>query len=398
MHPAPLPLHGVRVLDLTRLLPGPYAGHVLVGYGADVLKVEDTGGGDYARVSPALPSSGFGAAFTASNAGKRSIAVDLKTEAGRAVFLRLVQDADVLLESFRPGVMQRLGLDYARLSALHPRLIYCAMTGYGQHTRQAALAGHDLNYQGSAGLLDQRTGDAPHELPPALLGDLVGGSYAAVIALLAALLQRQATGQGRFIDISITHGAMALLPMTTIATANGHATAPFGATALTGGNPAYGVYVAQDGRSVCLGALEHKFWKAFCLQTGLDDLADAPPHDPATRPAVRARLAALFLTRPAAEWALLGASWDVCLSEVASVEQALADARAQDLPLFHHYTGPQGHAVQVLKGVTADLAEPARQLSPPPRQGEHTRAVLRAAGYTDAQVAELLAQAAIRCA
>ncbi|MEJ8824735.1 CoA transferase [Variovorax humicola] len=387
---AALPLSGVRVLDLTRLLPGPYATFVLTGYGADVVKVEDTGAGDYARHSPPLKSSGLGAAFTASNAGKRSVAIDLKSAEGRELFLRLLRNADVLVESFRPGVMKRLGLDYVTLVQSHPRLIYCAMSGYGQHAAQAALAGHDINYQGEAGLLTQRTDSEVEPLPPALLGDLVGGSYSAVIAIMAALLERHTTGRGRFIDISITHGAMALLPFATIAAANGEAQPEFGQGALTGGNPFYGIYACADGRRISLGALEHKFWQAFCRHAGLDDLASLLPEklhgDASTRAAVRERLTALFMTRSAADWTELGRQWDVCLGPVATVEEALTASHAQGLPLTHRYAGPKGMTVQVLKGVSADLAAPARELSPPPAQGQHTRALLAEAGCTAQQI------------
>lgn len=393
-------LTGVRVLDLTRLLPGPYATYILAGYGADVVKVEDTGAGDYARHSPPLECSGVGAAFTASNAGKRSIAIDLKTQRGRDVLLRLVKDADVLVESFRPGVMQRLGLDYAQLSAVNPALVYCAISGYGQSTQRAALAGHDLNYQGVAGLLSQRPQGGPEALPPALLGDLVGGSYSAVIATMAALLERANTGHGRFIDISITHGAMALMPLVTVAAANDEAVQPFGLTALSGGNPAYGIYVAGDGKRVALGALEHKFWHTFCRRTGLNDLADwRPGSTEADIAAVRQRLEQLFRSRPAREWEALGQVWDVCLTAVVTVPEALADAQAQGLPLFDRYpagTAGNGGWVKVLRGMCADLGEAPKDLAPPPRQGEHTRDVMAEAGFSQDEIAACLADGAVR--
>lgn len=385
-----LPLRGIRVLDLTRLLPGPYATYILAGYGADVIKVEDTGAGDYARHSPPLACSGLGAAFTASNAGKRSVAIDLKHPEGRAAFLQLLDTADVLVESFRPGAMRRLELDYDALRARRPGLVYCAVTGYGQKTRQAALAGHDLNYQGEAGLLAQRPAGSD-ALPSALLGDLVGGAYAAVIAILAAVLEQRASGQGRFIDISIAHGAMALLPFNNVAAANGETAQAFGESTLTGGNPFYGLYATADGRYVSLGALEPKFWRSFCRHAGLDDLADpsqVPDHpDGATRQRIRHRLQALFRTRTAAEWSTLGGQWDVCLGAVATAEEAWEAAHAQGLPMAHHYQRAGGTRVQVPKAMSADLAEPVRELSAPPAQGEHTRTLLAEAGCTAEQLA-----------
>jgi len=396
----PRALSGIRVLDLTRLLPGPYATYILAGYGADVVKVEDTGAGDYARHSPPLEASGLGAAFTAGNAGKRSIAIDLKTDEGRAVFCRLVQGADVLVESFRPGVMHRLGLDYGKLSEINPALVYCAISGYGQHTRRAALAGHDLNYQGIAGLLSQRVEGEPEALPPALLGDLVGGSFSAVIAIMAALMERGAGRRGKFIDISMAHGAMALMPLVSVGAANGELAKPFGRTALSGGNPAYGIYVAGDGRRVALGALEHKFWRNFCLRAGLDDLAEwRPEGEDAANAVVRQRLQDLFRTRSAKEWEALGEDWDVCLTTVASVGEALDGARAEGLPVFDSYvrdTSAGSALVDVLKGVCADLTQESRVLAPPPRQGEHTRSLMAEAGYADADIDAYLAAGTVK--
>lgn len=218
----------------------------------------------------------------------------------------MVQGADVLVESFRPGVMHRLGLGYAKLSEINPSLVYYTISGYGQHTRRAALTGHDLNYQGVAGLLSQRVEGEQEALPPALLGYLVGGSFSAVIAIMAALLERRASGRGRFIDISIAHGAMALMPPVSVAAVNGEVVKPFGSTALSGSNPAYGIYVASDDRRVALGALEHKFWKTFCLRTGLDHLAGWRPEGAdAANAVVRQRLETLFRSRSAKEWETL---------------------------------------------------------------------------------------------
>lgn len=379
-------LEGVRVLDLTRLLPGPYATYVLTGYGADVVKVEDTGNGDYARHSPPLECSGFGAAFTASNAGKRSVALDLKNAEHVEAFLHLIDGADVLVESFRPGIMQRLGLGQEVLRRRNPRLIYCSITGFGQLSDIAKLAGHDLNFEGLSGLLAQRparpaSNDQPAQ-PPALLGDLVGGSYSAVIAIMAAVLEQRTSGQGRFIDISITHGAMALMPLETVATLNQERSVPFGESHLTGGHPFYGLYPTADGRMVALGALEPKFWRVFCQHNGLDDLL-VPGFDPmgeAAQP-LRERLTTLLKTRTAAEWEKLGREWDCCMSPVLSVPEALArvhDDGSQSISNSYQRDGQQ--PVQVLKGLSADLADPPRELCPPPTQGEHTRELLLTAG------------------
>ena len=394
-----LALSGLQVLDLSRLLPGPMCSHILVGYGADVLKVEDTGAGDYARRNLPLVLDQYGATFTATNAGKRSIAIDLKTDAGKAILRQLIARADVLIESFRPGVMARLGFDPQALLAEHPRLIYCAISGFGQSGPEAKLAGHDLNYQAAAGLVSQRlAGD--HAVPSTLLADLVGGAQGAAMSILAAVLQRHATGKGQFIDISLAHGCLALVAHTGAAEFNGDAGVPFGQSRLTGGNPSYGVYEAQDGRLVALGALEAKFWTVFCAQAGLPELTELNTNgDEATRSMIKARLTALFKTKTAAQWHALGEQWDVCLNQVNDLGEARDWAMRHESALFHHYTqADTGRDVRVLAGVTANLAQHGRTLSAPPRQGQDTPAVLAELGMSSHEIEALLAAGVVMAA
>ncbi len=362
------PLDGVRVLDLTRLLPGPFATQVLLHYGAEVIKVEDTAAGDYARDLSALPGSGFGAAFTASNRGKRSIAIDLKQPSGVAAFLALVSQADVLVESFRPGVMARLGLGWDRLHAHAPQLIYCAITGYGQHTAQAQLAGHDLNYQGQAGLL-HRDGGEP-AMPTALIGDLVGGSLCAVVAIQAALLGRHNTGRGSFVDLSITHSALMLNALNAAQHLGGGIPAVARAR-YDGSNPRYRSYPTADARHVTMAALEPKFWDRFCTLAGCPELSGKQAGNPYTDAAVIAKLETIFRARTLAQWMQLAPEWDVCIGPVLSPEEAVDDALAQGLPLFAGFPGPNGET-QVLIGAPADLARAApTPCPPPPHHAEH---------------------------
>jgi crotonobetainyl-CoA:carnitine CoA-transferase CaiB-like acyl-CoA transferase len=394
-----LALSGLQVLDLSRLLPGPMCSHILVGYGAEVLKVEDTGAGDYARRNLPLVLDQYGATFTATNAGKRSIAVDLKTDAGKAILRQLIAGADVLIESFRPGVMARLGFDPQDLLAQHPRLIYCAISGYGQSGAEAKLAGHDLNYQAAAGLVSQRLAE-DRAVPSTLLADLVGGAQGAAMSILAAILQRQATGQGQFIDISLAHGCLSLVAHTGAAEFNGDVGVPFGQSRLTGGNPSYGVFEAADGRLVALGALEAKFWTVFCQEADLSDLAELNTNgDADTRAMIHGRLQTLFKTKTAAEWHALGEQWDVCLNQVNTLSEARDWALEREDALFHHYTqADTGRDVRVLAGVTANLAQQGRQLTPPPKQGQHTAEVLAQLGYDDAARAKLLAAGVVMSA
>lgn len=362
-------LRGLRVLDLTRLLPGPYATQMLVHHGADVIKVEDTGEGDYARGLGPLKCSGFGAAFTASNRGKRSVAIDLKAPRGVAALKALVADADVLVESFRPGVMDRLGVGHAVLRAHNPRLIYCAITGFGQATRRAHLAGHDLNYQGLSGLLSRPA--QPPVMPTTLIADLVGGSMSAMIAIQSALLERARTGEGRFIDLSITHSALMLQPL--LATLHlAHEDAAPMRRRFSGEHPAYRLYETSDGRHLALAALEAKFWDRLCVKLDCADLCGAAHGmDEATARSISSRLEAIFRRRSRAEWALCGQEWDVCLTPVLDVGEAIDESENDGLPLFGTFAGLSGE-IKVLSGSPADLARTETAVfDAPPRHGQH---------------------------
>ncbi len=396
-------LSGIRVLDLTRLLPGPYATQMLGGYGADVLKVEDTGLGDYARDVHPLPASGFGAAFTAANAGKRSLSVDLKHARGRQLFLRLVRGADVLVESFRPGTMDRLGLGWGVVNEINPRLIYCSLTGYGQATAQASLAGHDLNYQGYAGLLprDRQTGKAT--LPATLMADVAGGSYSCVIALMAALLERNATGRGRRIDLSITHSAMMFAPLEAAAALQGEAAPAPGRGRHNGGHPCYALYDTADDRQITFAALEYKFWRRFCEQAGCEHLLESGDlADPACATRIRIELQAVFARRTQREWLAAGAQWDVCIGPVWTSKDAIEEARRSALPVLQRFAAPLSGApgaVETLIGRPADLAAaPGATMAGPPTLGQHTREVLLDAGLSAGEIDSLLRAGVVRTA
>src|SRR5215467_15339030 len=215
------PLSGIHILDLSRLLPGAYASQMLADFGAEVIKVEEPGTGDYGRFMPPHGPGGMGLVFSATNRNKRSITLNLKSTQGREVFLRMVRQADVLLESFRPGVLERLGLGYEQLKEISPGLVYCAISGYGQDGPYHLRAGHDLNYAGYAGLLNYNRGPRGEPaMPPTQLGDLAGGSFMAVIGIMMALFGRTQTGEGRMIDVSMTEGVLSLLPLTATAYLN----------------------------------------------------------------------------------------------------------------------------------------------------------------------------------
>lgn len=329
-----LPLNGLRVLDLTRLLPGPVAGLRLAELGADVLKIEDPGAGDYARTmlrsSADTASDAPSAFYRIVNRGKRQQRIDLKSAAGRAELGELVSHADVLLESFRPGVMARLGVGYDTLHARNPKLVYCAITGYGSHGPFARRAGHDINYIGYAGVLDQlRTPDGELIVPNFQIADLLGGALSAVTQVLAALWQVARGGNGCCVDVSMTRESYVNNIVAQIGVAN-HGEAPrAGTDLLNGGVPCYGVYATLDKRWMAVGALELKFWQALCGALGRPDWRDRhwslgqAIGGPEAR-AIQAELAGIFSTRTQAQWSALFDPVDCCVSPVLSAAEAAA--------------------------------------------------------------------------
>jgi crotonobetainyl-CoA:carnitine CoA-transferase CaiB-like acyl-CoA transferase len=326
------PLSGLLVLDFSTLLPGPLAGLMLAEAGADVIKIEQPGGENARRFLPMIGDES--AAFAMLNRGKRSMSVDLKDEAARARLMPLIERADILLEQFRPGVMARLGLGYEKLHAINPRLIYCAISGYGQRGPREGEAGHDINYIGNTGLLDLQPGPvADPVVPPMLAADIAGGSFPAVINILLALRARDQSGQGCFIDIAMTD---AMFTFGWAALAIGAATGKYpkpGEMWLVGGSPRYQLYSTKDGQIVACGALEPKFWAAFTKAIGLAAEFIDDARDPkATREAV----AKLIAARSAEEWKPVFKQADCCVTVLVALEQALRDPHFVERGLFAH--------------------------------------------------------------
>ncbi len=385
-------LAGIRVLDLSRLLPGGFCSLLLSDFGADVVKVEDTQMGDYARWSPphaegADPTAG-GAAFLALNRGKRSIRLDLKSTGGRDAFLRLARDADVVLESFRPGVMDRLGVGYERLREANPRLVYCAITGYGQDGPFAARAGHDTNYLARTGLLDL-TGDP--DGPPVQAGgqiaDLGGGALMAAFGILAALRERDRSGEGQLVDISMTDGALSWLAMDAAAYLVGGEARRRGRAPLAGGLLCYRPYRCADGW-VALGALEPKFWAAWCAGVGREDLAERQ-FEPVGSD-VHREVETIFAQRTRAEWEAFNDEHDCCLEPVLGLDEALESELVRARGMVVEVEQPGAGAVRLL-GTPVKLsrtpADPARAGGP--ALGADTDAVLAEAGLSAEEIAAL---------
>jgi alpha-methylacyl-CoA racemase len=392
-----LPLAGIHILDFTRLLPGGLASQMLGDLGADVIKVEEPGLGDYGRLMPPLVN-GTGLAYLATNRNKRSLALNLKSEGGRAVFKRLAEKADVVLESFRPGVMERLGVGYPQLREINPGIIYCAISGYGQHGPYHLRAGHDLNYLGYAGLLyhNRESSSTPPTMPATQLADIAGGTLPAVIGILAALAGRANSSQGRFVDVSMMEGALALMPLLAAFTLNTSQEPAPGTGQLNGGLPAYHVYETKDGKAITLGALEPKFWSTFCERAGRPDLLSL--HQPASteeRETALAALRALFLTRTRDEWVAEFSEIETCFGPVNSLTEALHDPQIEALGTVRRADYGASGEIGTLALTPRIEGVPFEVRHAPPALGEQTREILLAAGYTDDELGHLRDEGAI---
>lgn len=387
------PLAGLRILDLTRLLPGPAATMHLADFGADVIKVEDTGAGDYMRDFAPQVANAAGVrvnpAFEATNRGKRSIAIDLKQPRGRELLLELAAGADALIESFRPGVLERLGLGWGVLHARNPRLVLCSLSGYGQTGPLAQKAGHDINYIATSGVLDQIRADGRPAVPNLQLGDLLGGALSALASLAIALLEAQRTGTGRWVDVAMTEALLVHHFFPHAELDFGHAPQA-GETLLTGGTACYRVYETSDGRHLAVGALELKFWETFCDTAGLPELRrhhwahGEAPGSPAAHATI-ARVAAHLRGRTLAEWTAVFDASDACVTPVLTPAEALGHGQAAARRVVHRV----GDVTEV--GPLAQFSGYALPVRPAPRAGEHTRAVLAELGLAKAAIDALFA-------
>ncbi len=361
------PLAGVRVLDLTRLLPGAFATLMLAEMGAEIIKIEDPTGGDPTRTLPPL-IGGRGLYDLLLNRGKKSVALDLRRPESAATLDRLIAVSDVMIESFRPGTAKRLGVAGPEMRARHPRLIHCAITGYGQTGPYAELPGHDLNYVSVSGLLAADRPD-PTVLPRMFIADVGGGAMSAVIGILAALVGRGRTGDGQALDISMHEAALywVMLPAARDLVAGG-ATAE-GELPTFGQHACYNVYRTKDDELVALGALEPKFWQAFCRATGRADLSARQLTDAADQAALISEVRRVFATRTRAEWLSLFEEHDGCLSPVNSPAEALSDrhivARGTVVP------------TSVGRTIRPPFLSHVPDLRPAPTVGQDTRNVLQ---------------------
>jgi len=389
------PLDDIKVLDLTRLLPGGFCSLLLADLGAEVLKVEDTGMGDYIRWAPpyygGTDEQELGtrsALYLALNRGKRSVRLDLKSDAGREALLRLVERHDVVLDGFRPGVLDKLGVGYERMREANPAIVYCAITGYGQDGPYAQRAGHDMNYLGLVGLLGL-TGqkDGPPVQSGGQIADIGGGALMAAFGVMAALHERQRSGEGQLVDVSMADGALSWLALVAGRYFCDGEVPRRGEQQLAGGLLCYLPYEAADGWVTC-GALEPKFWKAFCDGVGRPDLIEVQFEAPGSD--AHRQVAEVFRARTRAEWKTFNDEHDCCIEPVLDVAEALDSELVRSREMVVELEQPRLGTVRQL-GVPVKMSRtPGDPSRPAPAFGEHTDEVLREAGYSDEEIAAMV--------
>ncbi|GAK07967.1 CaiB/BaiF CoA-transferase family protein [Geomicrobium sp. JCM 19038] len=382
-------LRGIKVLDLTRLLPGPYCTMFLSDHGADVIKVEEPTLGDYGRSTEPIVD-GYSARHLSVNRNKRSLSLNLKSEEGKEIFLKLVQDADVVVESFRPGVMKKLGLSYEELTAYKEDLIVCSISGFGQDGPYMKRAGHDLNYIGYAGILGLMGEKGQTPPPPSVqVADLGGGSLMALSAILMALFSRERTGKGQYIDISMLDGALSWLS----AIAGGHLEKgdlpQQGEFRLSGVKASYSVYETKDARYMAVAPMEEKFWRRFCELIGREDLIEHLHDSLEGQKQMKEDLQQLFYTKTQKEWTDLLAHEETCVSPVNDIEEVLRDpqveARNMVIETEHPELGTLKQLASPLKFSGAD-AQIEREA---PTLGQHTDEILSELGYSKETIQHL---------
>jgi alpha-methylacyl-CoA racemase len=389
-----LPLSDVKVLDLTRLLPGGFCSLLLADLGAQVLKVEDTGMGDYIRWAPPYYGSDEeqqlgtrSALYLALNRGKRSIRLDLKSDAGREVLLRLVASHDVVLDGFRPGVLDRLRVGYERMREANPGIVYCAITGYGQDGPYTQRAGHDMNYLGLVGLLGL-TGyrDGPPVQSGGQIADIGGGAQMAAFGVLAARHERQRSGEGQMVDVSMADGALSWLALVAGRYFCDGEVPRRGEQQLAGGLVCYFPYEAADGWVSC-GALEPKFWAALCNGVGRPDLVEKQFEAPGSE--AWREVAEIFRSRTRAEWLAFNDEHDCCIEPVLEIDEALDSELVRAREMVVEVEQPRLGRVKQIGAPVKLSRTPADPTRPAPAFGEHTDEVLREAGYSAEEIAAM---------
>lgn len=376
-----MPLEGISVLDLTRLLPGPYSTMMLADFGADVIKVEDTKQGDYTRLGE--PSvGGMSAMFHSLNRNKRSVSLDLKSEEHKEVFIELVKTADVLVESFRPGVMDRLGVGYEELKKHNPKLIYCAITGYGQTGPYVDKPGHDTNYLSYAGLLGLQGEQNGKPINSSVqIADIGGGALMGTIGILVAIIEAKKSGQGQFVDISMLDGAVSWMQTILPGYLATNQLPKRGGMVLNGKLACYENYETKDNRFISVGSLEFKFWKSFCEVIGREDLIkklDAPDEEQLQ---MKQEIQAIISTKTMEEWVKLFDGVDTCVAPILTVEEMLNDPQIKHRQMIEEVVQPGVGVVKQIANPIKLSRTKAKTVRKAPALGEHNDEILKELGH-----------------
>ncbi|MGI5920735.1 MAG: CaiB/BaiF CoA transferase family protein [Syntrophomonadaceae bacterium] len=384
------PLEGVKILDLSRYLPGPFCTQILADFGAEVIKVEDPRGGDLGRhLAPVIEKQS--ARFYTVNRNKKSITLDLKKEEGKAIFKKLVMDSDVVVDQFRPGVMDKMGLGYQDLKAINEKIIYCSITGYGLSGPLRDVAGHDLNYLSLAGVTELTgTFQGMPAMCAVQIADIAAGTLYSVIAILLALASREKTGKGQLCDVAMLDGSISLLAYT-LGEWSGWGRLPErGNDVLTGGYAFYNVYKTKDNKHVSLGAVEDKFWAQFCRKIGREEYIELK-WDKAKQGSIIADIRELMLQKTRDEWVEFFSDSDICFTPILTLEEMCQHPQvaARDMIYKIPDVGGSGREV-VTPGVVVKLSDtPGEAKLTFPELGEHNQEILTAAGYSAAEIDEL---------
>lgn len=390
-----LPLEGIKIIDLSIYLPGPLCSQMLADFGAEVIKIEPLNGESGRWLNPFL--GGQGALFYQVNRNKKSMALNLKTEAGKEIFKGLVQQADVLLEQFRPGVMEKMGLGYEDLKTINPGLVYCSVTGYGHSGPFKYVAGHDLNYQSTAGI----TGLNGDIRKPAMSGvqtaDIGGGSLHAVIAILLALMARKTTGKGQFCDVSMLDGAISFLPYCLGGWSSQGELPERGQGVLSGGYACYQIYGTADGQYVSLGAIEEKFWQGFCEKIGFPEYIEWQWVANKQEEMIRT-IEARMKTRTCSEWTEFFADDDICFAPVLNLQEMSEhpQVKARNMIMTVENFKDTGKDLMIMGNPIKLSDTPAIVKNEFAEIGQNTDEILQQLGYSRDTIDRLRAEKAIK--
>ncbi len=382
-----LALQGIRVLDFSRLLPGPFCSLLLADLGAEVVKVEDPNKGDYLRNFSirGFESTSNGHYFQALNRGKKSVAIDIKTQEGQKLVKTLLPRFDVLIEQYRPGVMPKLGLGYEELSSIKPDLIYCSISGYGQQGEYKVRAGHDLNYIGISGIgLLNSPQDRDPVIPAIQIADLAGGGLFPALCICAALFARSRNGSGQYIDVSMTDVCLSLLGPHLSSYLIEGISAPAGVAPLLGGSARYGIYKTSDGRYMSVAAIEQKFWEKFCSVLDRQDLISYPDGEE-----LKKILREIFSTKNQEHWTQVFKDSDVCCEPLLNIEEVVENSIFIGRKMFLNIMDPNGREKKMVRTAFSPWEENQNSLSQGPYLGQHTDSILSSCAVSQETIKDL---------